>query len=119
MPAFSHCFLKRFMAFSNDSPSLTRTPGILGITTLRGAHNYPGFGGAGVYARVEGCQRFEKVPAPPWISGPVPAAGAAGETLGGAGLGLGRDGDRPAGVAPGGSSMGAATAPRDTAQTVV
>src|SRR5437899_749375 len=29
MPAFSHCFLKRFMAFSNDSPSLTRTPGIV------------------------------------------------------------------------------------------
>jgi hypothetical protein len=26
MPAFSHCFLKRFMAFSKDSPSLTRTP---------------------------------------------------------------------------------------------
>src|SRR5712664_2603920 len=37
MPAFSHCFLKRFMAFSNDSPSLTRTPGILGITTFRPA----------------------------------------------------------------------------------
>src|SRR5260370_33535277 len=35
MPAFSHCFLKRFMAFSNDSPSLTRTPGILGTTTFR------------------------------------------------------------------------------------
>src|SRR6266850_7051203 len=35
MPAFSHCFLKRFMAFSNDSPSLTRTPGILRITTFR------------------------------------------------------------------------------------
>src|SRR6266851_4989100 len=43
MPAFSHCFLKRFIAFSNDSPSLTRTPGILGITTLREAHQYPGF----------------------------------------------------------------------------
>src|SRR5437879_7659557 len=43
MPAFSHCFLKRFMAFSNDSPSLTRTPGILGITTLRGVHQSPGF----------------------------------------------------------------------------
>src|SRR5712675_1083134 len=43
MPAFSHCFLKRFMAFSNDSPSLTRTPGILGITTLRGAYLSPGF----------------------------------------------------------------------------
>src|SRR5262249_5565667 len=37
MPAFSHCFLKRFMAFSNDSPSLTRTPGILRITTFRPA----------------------------------------------------------------------------------
>src|SRR5207248_10208834 len=34
MPAFSHCFLKRFIAFSNDSPSLTRTPGILRITTF-------------------------------------------------------------------------------------
>src|SRR5438046_1796160 len=33
MPAFSHCFLKRFIAFSNDSPSLTRTPGILRITS--------------------------------------------------------------------------------------
>src|SRR5512138_3382992 len=26
MPAFSHCFLKRFIAFSKDSPSFTRTP---------------------------------------------------------------------------------------------
>src|SRR6267142_3240116 len=39
MPAFSHCFLKRFMAFSNDSPSLTRTPGILRITTFRPAQD--------------------------------------------------------------------------------
>src|SRR5438132_11099958 len=51
MPAFSHCFLKRFMAFSNDSPSLTRTPGILGITTLRGAHAYPAFLRAREYTR--------------------------------------------------------------------
>src|SRR6266571_656543 len=36
MPAFSHCFLKRFIAFSNDSPSLTRTPGILRLTTFQG-----------------------------------------------------------------------------------
>src|SRR5438552_18290284 len=57
MPAFSHCFLKRFMAFSNDSPSLTRTPGILGITTLRGIHGYPAFfESARVYARSEECQ---------------------------------------------------------------
>src|SRR5712691_10775358 len=51
MPAFSHCFLKRFMAFSNDSPSLTRTPGILGITTLREAHAYPAFLRAREYTR--------------------------------------------------------------------
>src|SRR3989442_6139264 len=51
MPAFSHCFLKRFMAFSNDSPSLTRTPGILGITTLRGIHAYPAFLRAREYTR--------------------------------------------------------------------
>src|ERR671937_797376 len=57
MPAFSHCFLKRFIAFSNDSPSLTRTPGILGITTLRGAHEYPRIlRDAGVYAPSRGCQ---------------------------------------------------------------
>src|SRR2546427_1550777 len=44
MPAFSHCFLKRFMAFSNDSPSLTRTPGILRITTFRPRGTWHGAG---------------------------------------------------------------------------
>src|SRR5947199_8885209 len=65
MPAFSHCFLKRFMAFSNDSPSLTRTPGILGITALRGVHEYPQFfEDAGVYAGSGCCQREQRVETP-------------------------------------------------------
>jgi hypothetical protein len=34
IPAFSHCFLKRFIAFSKDSPSLTRTPVIQFFSAL-------------------------------------------------------------------------------------
>src|SRR5215469_6980509 len=35
MPAFSVAFLKRLRALSIDSPSFTRIPGMLGITSLR------------------------------------------------------------------------------------
>src|SRR5262249_4201952 len=63
MPAFSHCFLKRFMAFSNDSPSLTRTPGILRITTFRPAKGLACARGdprenAAVYSHACGCQTY-------------------------------------------------------------
>src|SRR5439155_356879 len=59
---FSHCYLKRFMAFSNDSPSLTRTPGILRITTFRPAKGppaeIPSRENAAVKAQPRGCQTY-------------------------------------------------------------
>src|ERR1700682_5181839 len=65
MPAFSHCFLKRFMAFSNDSPSLTRTPGILGITTFRLRE-----GPAKTRQYMLGCQAVKRAGASPAARGP-------------------------------------------------
>src|SRR5712692_605384 len=98
MPAFSHCFLKRFMAFSNDSPSLTRTPGILGITTLREAHGYLAFLRAREYTRgprtVNSTRERAGMPA-----GSSRWRGKSQRKSGGARLRLGRDCDRLGGLA--------------------